>query len=63
MRTMNDPVIEFLQTANMLRLAKETGLARSTLQRLKYGYVKKMAPGTRRLIMDAMEKEKADSKN
>ncbi len=56
MGVMEDPVIQYLQTANMLRLSRETGLARSTLQRLKRGYVKKMTPGTRRLILDAMKK-------
>lgn len=58
MRNMTDPVIKFLQTANLLQLSKQTGLARSTLQRLKYGKSGKMTPGTRRLIMDVMVREK-----
>lgn len=58
MSNMNDSVIKFLQTANLLQLSKQTGLARSTLQRLKYGQSSKMTPGTRRLIMDVMVREK-----
>lgn len=54
---MTDPVIQFLKTANLLQLSKQTGLARSTLQRLKYGKSEKMTPGTRRLIMDVMVRE------
>ena len=49
-----DHIIEHLRTANLKRLARETGLARSTLQRLKYGRTGKMTPGTRRLIMDVL---------
>ena len=49
-----DHIIEHLRTANLKRLARETGLARSTLQRLKYGKTGKMTPGTRRLLLDAM---------
>ena len=47
-------IAEFLETANLKALARQTGLARSTLQRIKYGRTERVSPGTRRLLLDAM---------
>ena len=47
-------IAEFLESANLKQLARQTGLARSTLQRIKYGRTERVSPGTRRLLLDAM---------
>ena len=49
-----DEIKQFLQTANLKKIARDTGLARSTLQRIKSGETTYVSAGTYYILTQLM---------
>lgn len=49
-----DEIKQFLQDANLKKIARDTGLARSTLQRIKSGETKYVSAGTYYILTQLM---------